>query len=265
MKQNEIKELIKVYRLPPDRFPPKISPSSESEIGKATDYLQQSFDELLSHDNDLAKCIRRMQKSGLTAVVFGGWARDRAIEAIYHQKIPSRDIDLVAHGMDSVLDVLPETALINPFGGFGMEATSIHVDIWNLRDTFLIRRNNLAPKFDQLPLTADYTANALVFKPTQFFGSAEIIESGAINAIRQKELDFAADEVAQPKVQAARALILSTRLNFKLSLTVRQFIRVVITPPEARDAVIHGLKTYCPASLLSTAIELFSEIENEND
>jgi hypothetical protein len=265
MKLNELLDPIEVYRLPADRRPPLLDSFKSPVIGVATNYLQKSFDNLLLTDAELERRVREMRKMNLQAVVFGGWARDRLIEVIHECETPSRDIDFVAHGDVSVLDALPNTAIKNPFGGFGVEAENIHVDIWNLRDTFLIRRNRLPVLFEQLPLTADYTANAVIFKPSQFFSDPQLVEAGAVNSILKQELDFAADDVAQPKVQAARAIILSARLNFRLSSTVRGFLKIVLATPQARETVLNGIRTYCPASFLVNALKLLSEIEHEGN
>jgi hypothetical protein len=263
MNQQDHANLIEVHRLPTDRSRPKLATSKALVFDTAPDHLQKSFDALLLADRDLAKWVREMQKLKLEAVVFGGWARDRLIEIIRNQDSSSRDIDFVVNGKVSVMTILPKAAIVNPFGGFGVQATSIHVDMWNLKETFLIRRNRLPVTFEQLPLTADYTVNAIVFKPAQFFQTPQIIDSGAMTAILAKELEFAADDVAQPRVQAARAIILAVRLNFQLSSTVRSFVREIVGNPEARDTVVKGIHSYCPAPHLPNALQLLSNIEDQ--
>ncbi|HCG0885753.1 hypothetical protein SOJ65_24530 [Pseudomonas aeruginosa] len=254
---------VEVYRLPIDRSRPLLKSATASVIRSAQVYLQQSFDTLLAADQRLAAWVRKMQELELQAVVFGGWARDRVVEMICDRDCPSRDIDFVAHGSLSVAEILPKDAVLNPFGGFGAQATCMHVDAWNLKDTFLIRRNGLPATFEALPLTADYTVNALVFKPAQFFQQSELIDCGAVNAIQTSVLEFAADEVAQPRVQAARAIILAARLQLDLSPTVRSFVKWVCECQDAREAVTHGIRTYCPALWMRTAMLLLATTMKE--
>jgi hypothetical protein len=263
--RNQLNTSIEVYQLPLNRIQPFLDSAAESETQLAAKYLQQSFDALLASDERLASWVRAMQKLELQAVVFGGWARDRLIEMICSRDCISRDIDFVAHGDVSVVEFLPQDAVINPFGGFGVQATQIHVDVWNLRDTFLIRRNSLPASFEQLALTADYTTNALVFQPAQFFQHSKVIDRGAVSAIRNGVLEFAAEEVAQPRVQAARALILSVRLQLKLSQTVHSFVKIICSPKEAREAVTNGIQLYCPPPLLQEVILLLDSIVSEGN
>lgn len=263
MKRNDVRSSIEVYRLPPDRNRPSLEPATQLFTKSAQEYLQRSLDALLADDNQLAAWLLQMQALNLKAVVFGGWARDRMIELSYGESTPSQDIDFVADGYVSVVKSLPKDAVINPFGGFGVQAKTIHLDAWNLADTYLIRRNKLPVTFDQLPLTADYTANAIAFKPAQFFGHPSIIEFGAINAIRARQLEFAADEVAQPLIQAARAIILAVRLKLTPSSTVRSFVRVVVKSQDSQEIVRAGICTYCPALLVPAALQLLSDITME--
>jgi hypothetical protein len=130
---------IEVYQLPVDRLRPVLKSAGTSVLKQAREHLQQAFDTLLASDDRLNSWMLRMQELEMQAVVFGGWARDRLVETIHGRVCHSRDIDFVAEGKVSVAKILPEDAVLNPFGGFGAQATSIHVDAWDLKNTFLIR------------------------------------------------------------------------------------------------------------------------------
>lgn len=263
MERKDVSSSIKVYRLPPDREHPSLVSAMPPFRESAQEYLQHSLDALIAADQELAAWLLKMQSLNLKAVVFGGWARDRVIEMTYGKNIESRDIDFVVDGSMSVVKSLPKDAVVNPFGGFGVQAQTIHLDAWNLADTYLIRRNRLPVTFEQLPLTADYTVNAIAFKPVQFFNQSEIIDCGAISAIKTGYLDFAADEVAQPLIQAARAIILAVRLKLIPSPAVRSFVQIVVGSVDSREIVIAGIRNYCPASLVSAALQLLSDITTE--
>ena len=234
--------------------------ASEVLLASATQHVQRCFDDLLSSDERLSNYVFEMQTLGLQAVVFGGWARDRLLELIRKRTYQSRDIDLVAHGSVSVEQALPNCAVRNPFGGFGIEASTIHFDAWDLPNTFLLRRHQLPVTFEQLPFTADYNVNAIVFMPAQFFRYASLVDAGAISSLRTGVLDFLADEVAQPLVQAARCVILAVRLQCVISDTVRDFLRAVCCTRERRQAVIEGIHNYCMADLTAAAIYLFESV-----
>lgn len=254
---------IQVYNLPLDRPHPPLGAFDASFKATAQNYLQKCFDDLIKSDKKLAELLIRMQELDLKVGVFGGWARDRVVELIHSEPTPSRDIDFVADGPVPVGNILPNDAIINPFGGFGIKSETIHLDAWNLPETYLIQRNKLVADFKQLPQTADYSVNAIVFLPSQFFKASEILECGAINAIRYRELEFSANEVAQPLIQAARAIILSVRLKLTPSLTVCTFIKKVTETSDSKDIVTSGIINFCPAHLRQDAIDLFSKITKE--
>jgi hypothetical protein len=251
---------IEVHQLPADRARPSVEPAADSIVIVAAEGLQQEFDRLLKEDVRLAVWVREMQRLELQVTIFGGWVRDRLVEQVHKRTCASRDIDLVSHGRVSVLEALPGDAVLNHFGGVGLQGSTLHVDAWNLQNTFLVRRHGLPVSFYHLPLTADYTVNAVVFKPAQFFQSSELIDRGAVNAIWNGVLEFAADEVAQPLIQAARAVILAVRLELTPSPTVRSFVRVVCCSAANLETVVNGIRTYCPASSVEGALSLLRNI-----
>ena len=255
---------IEVYRLPTGRDLYLDICDDERFLISAAQYLQECFDDLLCKDELLSNYIHQMQSLGLEAVIFGGWARDRLAELINNRHHSSRDIDLVTHGSVSVEEALPSSAIRNPFGGFGTEASSIHLDSWDLPKTFLIRRHRLPVTFEQLPLTADYNVNAVVFKPMQFFHHASLLDSRAVSSLQTRVLDFVADEVAQPLFQAARAIILAVRLQCVLSDTVRDFLLSVCNTNERRQVVVDGIRTYCILDLTDSAITLFESVMEDS-
>ena len=251
---------IEVHRLPIGRVRPFMESADASVIKQAKKYLQQAFDDLLAEDDGLARIVHQMKRLELQAVVFGGWARDRLMEMLFSREFPSRDIDLVAHGKMSVARALPDNSVLNHFGGFGLRTSRMHVDAWNLQDTFLIQRHRMSISFDVLPLTADYTANSVVFKPSQFFMDPQIVDRGAVNAMMSGTLEFAADEVAQPLVQAARAVILAVRLGFEPSSMVRSFVTAVCSTKESQEAVAKGIRDFCPEPWADSASLLLKNI-----
>ncbi len=255
--------MIEVHQLPIDRKKPNREPLLASTKPAAREFVQAAFDSLLASDAGLATLVAAMRKKGLQAVVFGGWARDRLAEYLSGRQHTSRDIDLVSYGGHPVADVFPPGASRNPFGGVGFDSSRIHVDAWNLSETFLFQRHALPVKFSELPATADYNVNAIIFQPAQFFRQTGLLDCGAGEALHKQELDFMADEVAQPCVQAARAVILSIRLGLCLSDTVRQFVRDTCRTHDAVEAVHGGIAAYCPAEHRSQALARLRELIGE--
>lgn len=252
--------MIEVYQLPPNRMRPSRSPCAESKSSSAREYVQAAFDALVAGDSGFGGLVTALQERRLRVVVFGGWARDRLAEHMFGAQKASRDIDLVCDGTLPVADVFPPGSLRNPFGGVGFDGSVIHVDAWNLSETFLIRRYALPVDFSQLPGTADYNINAILFRPSQFFSEASLLDCGAGEALRRRELDFMADEVAQPRIQAARSVMLSARFDLRLSDTVRRFVMDTCSTRVAVEAVAAGVVAYCPAKFRSRALARLHEM-----
>lgn len=246
-------EVIEVYRLSASRKKPSNQSCAACATPDTIRFVQTAFDELLAADSELSALVTVMKQNGLKAVIFGGWTRDRLAEHLYGRTNDSRDIDFVANGTQSVKKLFPVRAIRNPFGGVGFDSSRIHIDAWDLPDTFLFRLNALPVEFSQLPDTADYNVNAVIFQPAQFFHRAGLLDCGAGTALQQGELDFMADTVAQPRVQAARSVILATRLRLTLSATVQDFVRDICSTPSAAEAVMSGIASYCPAQHQSQA------------
>lgn len=252
--------MIEVFQLPADRKKPSRVPCAAGTTPAALQFVQNAFDLLVASDDGLAVLVADMQKKGLQVVVFGGWVRDRFAEFLLGRTQASRDIDFVSHGDHPVATVFPAGATRNPFGGVGFDSSRIHIDAWNLSETFLFQRHNLPVDFSELPATADYNVNAILFQPAQFFRKPGLLDGGAGDALQKGELDFMADEVAQPRVQAARALILSTRLELRLSDMVYRFVVDTCKIHGAMEAVQDGIATYCPPEYRSRAFARLQEL-----
>lgn len=222
--------------------------------------MQQAFDALLSQDSTLSEVLKRITSADVKMVVFGGWARDRLLEVLQQRKISSRDIDFVVDSARPVAEFFPEGALENPFGGVGITGKLMPLEAWNLHNTFLFKRQKQQATFAALPATADYDVNALLFFPSQCHGRPSVLDGGAGDALRTGRLDFMANEVAQPKIQAARAVILATKLDLQPSETVCDFVQDVCEEGKTAKDVQTAIDVYCPPEYRPRAQQLLSRI-----
>jgi hypothetical protein len=245
--------VLPVMILSSDRPLPANRELSSSLLEKYVEYMQRKFNELILSDPIFGFHIKAMQDKEIKAVVFGGWARDRIDEMVNSVVRSSNDIDMVASGSSSIVEILGAHATPTVFGGAGRKESTIYFDAWDLPNTFHIKRNSLDIDFNTLPVTADYTFNSIIFKPDQFFEKPEIFEIGAIAAIQDKVVEFQSNEVILPLIQASRAVNLAAKLDFELSVTVKQFLREVCQEKGALDNVLNGLAKYCHPSLIEVA------------
>ncbi|WP_414441211.1 patatin-like phospholipase family protein [Burkholderia sp. 22PA0106] len=256
--------MIETVKLPPDRQRPFLTSLDTQTLNIAAQAMQGAFDELLSEDPTLSGILEKICSANAKMVVFGGWARDRLLEVLQKRKIPSRDIDFVVDSICPIANFFPEGARENPFGGVGFTGNTIPLEAWNLQNTFLFKRRKLQASFAALPSTADYDVNALVFFPSQCHGKPSLLDAGAGSALNSGQLDFMADEVAQPKIQAARAVILATKLELKPSEVVCDFVQDVCEEGTTAKDVQKAVDTYCPTELRPQAQQLLSQIRQGN-
>lgn len=256
----EKKSNIETVQLPPERARLNYAPLDKKELKRAASAMQKAFDELLLEDARLGEILSKIAEAKAKVAVFGGWARDRLFEVLHGQTAPSRDIDFVVDSPQPIADFFPEGAKKNPFGGVGIKEARVPLEAWNLKDTFLFRLRNQEATFEALPGTADYDVNAILFFPAQCNGYASVVDAGAGQALKLGKIDFMADVVAQPKVQAARAVILATRLGLQPSEAVCDFVQDICEKPETAREVERALDLYCPDRLKERARVLLEQI-----
>ncbi|GAB3647329.1 patatin-like phospholipase family protein [Ramlibacter alkalitolerans] len=256
--------MIETVDLPPDREHPSSQPLDTSTLNAAAHQMQQAFDLLVSNDPKLAEILKKVCSDRVKMVVFGGWARDRLFEFLHRTPLPSRDLDFVVDSTRPIAEFFPRGARENPFGGVGIQSDSGPLEAWNLQNTFLFQRERQAATFDALPATADYDVNALLFFPAQCHGVPALLDRGAGMALKSRRLDFMADVVAQPKIQAARAVILATKLQLAPSETVCDFVQDVCEDGVTAQEVQRAIGTYCPREFQGEAQRLLAQIRQGN-
>ncbi len=252
--------MIETVELPPYRQRPSPEPLDANTLDTATQAMQQAFDELLSQDPMLSDILRKISSNNVKMVVFGGWARDRLLEVLQNRKVSSRDIDFVVDSARPIAEFFPEGARENPFGGVGITSNVTILEAWNLHNTFLFKQHKLQATFQALPATADYNVNALIFFPSQCYGQPSLLDMGAGTALKSGRLDFMADEVAQPKIQAARAVILAAKLELEPSEVVCDFVQDVCEDGNTSKEVQAAIDFYCPSEFRSEAQLLLTHI-----
>lgn len=255
---------IKTVELPPDRQRPTVEPLDARLLDDAAKSIQKAFDDLLSQDSVLLEILKKIQAANVRMAVFGGWARDRLLEVLQGKKVTSRDIDFVVETDRPIGEFFPEDARENTFGGVGIDGKVMPLEAWALHTTFLIRRNKLQAEFSSLPETADYNINAILFFPAQCNGNASLLDLGAGSALKSRSLDFMANSVAQPRLQAARAVILATKLDLQPTEVVCDFVQDVCEDGDAAKEVQVAIRTYCPPEYVSHALELLAQIRQGN-
>lgn len=227
-------------------------------------HVRNSFNVLLQENEFIHEVFTDLLNEGFEAVIFGGWVRDRVFEIITGKNIKSKDIDFVCKGEKELSTYFTgdKSASENMFGGYFIENPSMHIDIWELEKTYLISKNSLSKEFPSLLKTADYTINSIIYHPQQLGSKHYLLDFGCIESIKNRQIDFLADEVAFPLIQAARAAIFSAKFNLSLSNTIKCFIKNVCNNEFNIKKVLSGIDEFCPREHNKNAKKIIKSIIN---
>lgn len=245
-----------------DRHKPNPMPIDPLFLKKVESHVSTSFNNLLKKDEFVLRILNGLFGEGFECVIFGGWVRDRVIEFITGRTIKSKDIDFVCKGQKklSKLFIGNDSVNENMFGGYFIENATMHIDVWELDKTYLISKNSLSNEFSSLLGTADYTINSIIYYPQQFQTKSYLLDFGCIESIKNQQIDFLADEVAFPLVQAARAAIFSAKFNLSLSKTISCFIRNTCNNELNINKVLSGIDEFCPQEYKDNAKNIIKSI-----
>ncbi len=254
--------IIESVFLSKDRPKPNFMPTDAFFIKKAESYITNCFNNLLKENLFIADVFNELYKDGFEGVIFGGWVRDRIIELITGSNVISKDIDFVCKGSRELSKLLLSKELVseNMFGGYFIEYPMMHIDIWELDKTYLISKNSLSKEFSSLLITADYTINSIIYYPQQGQSKPYLLDHGCIESIKKQEIDFLADEVAFPIIQAARAAIFSAKFNLSLSKTIKNFIKITCNNELNVKTVLSGIENFCPSEHKKHAKNIINSI-----
>lgn len=258
--------IIESVTLPKDRPRINFMTTDPFFLEKVESHITNSFNQLLNENLFILGVFNDLINDGFESVIFGGWVRDRVIELITGENIKSKDIDFVCKGKKGLSKQFfgKQKVSENMFGGYFIECPMMHIDIWELNKTYLISKNCLSKEFSSLLQTADYTINSIIYYPQQGQSKSYLLDFGCIESIKNKEMDFLADEIAFPIIQAARAAIFSAKFNLSLSPTIEIFIKKTCSNDLNIKKVLAGIDKFCPSKHKKNAKTIINSIIKYN-
>lgn len=230
------------------------------------DQLELRFSEAVCLSDRLSVLTSNLEEQGLRYCVFGGWVRDTICDIRAMPVMgPPRDIDLVVRGIEveGLLQNLPSDVRQTVFGGVQSNVGPIAFDIWPLHETFLIHYLGLAPTFESLLQSTDFTINAGLFFPRQGGEGAEILDGGMLNALITHTLAFNGTILPFPVMQCARMAAYAGKLSLDFAPEARAFMQDVIADPAKREQVLLGLSQNYPASISNRARQELKKLGKE--
>ncbi len=241
------------------------SPPEKLNDPQAIKAIQVKFDELIKDDSILSTIFDDLKAASIPAVVFGGWVRDQYISFKNNINLNPRDIDIVVkvpkgRSLDAILTTKYEKTM---FGGFVVKTDRFSLDIWPVKDTYLIKELALKPEIETLPSTTVFSINSVIFYPSQLHEKSMILESGFIKAVDSNLIAFRSSRIPFPTVQVARAIMYSAKCSFKIHDEVKVFIKSECKSPYKIQAILDGINKYSPQKYKEKSIEIFNALLNE--
>lgn len=172
----------------------------------------------------ILSALSDLRKKDWRPILFGGLLRDILILGLKHGP---RDIDVVVNGSSEELaEVLhPYIRRRTRFGGFQLELSRWHFDVWPLHKTWaFVQNKQLAPSPENLPKTTFLNVEAIAVSLHENGAVSDIFESGFFDAVRSRTLDINFEENPYPALAAARALATAVKLQYSLSPRLSQYI-----------------------------------------
>ncbi|WP_457934665.1 patatin-like phospholipase family protein [Pseudoalteromonas sp. SCSIO 43210] len=238
---------------------------NELDDSTVVDAIQKKFDDFLNNDPMLSSVFTKLKEASIPAVIFGGWVRDQYLSCTRNVELSPRDIDIVVDlpkGI-SLESILSKDNKKTMFGGYVAKTTISSLDIWDIKNTYLINSLSLESSLTVLPSTTVFSINSIIFYPSQLHQKAKVLESGFIDAIDKGTISFKSSRVPFPTVQVARAVMYSAKCSFELHSDVKKFIHQVCISPYDVETIFEGINNYCPSKYKEKANHIFTQILKE--
>jgi|CZKH01.1.fsa_nt_gi hypothetical protein len=157
--------------------------------------------------------------------LFGGLLRDILILGRRHGP---RDVDVVIENGSSeeLAEALhPYIKRRNRFGGFQLELSKWHFDVWPLHKTWaFVQNKGLIASPQNLPKTTFLNVEAIAVSLGENGEVGDIFEAGFFDAVRTKILDINLEDNPYPALAAVRALATAEKLRYSLSPRLGHYI-----------------------------------------
>jgi len=165
------------------------------------------------------------EKKDWRPFLFGGLLRDILILGRKHDP---RDIDVVITNGSSeeLAEALhPYIRRRTRFGGFQLELSRWHFDIWPLHKTWaFVQNKQLTPSPENLPKTTFLNVEAVAVSLGEKGEVGDILQSGFFEAVHTRMLDINLEENPYPALAAVRALATAAKLRYSLSPRLARYI-----------------------------------------
>ncbi len=174
---------------------------------------------------DADQLLRRIERAGLAAFIFGGTVRDLLASG---GSATPRDIDIVvryAEMADLERALKPYVVRRTRFGGLHLRAGGWMFDVWPVQDTWAFQSGHVKQScFTHLPKTTFLDVEAVAVELNPANGTRRrVYAQGFFQAMRQKTIDINLEENPYPSLCVVRSLLTAARLRFAMSRRLGQY------------------------------------------
>lgn len=174
------------------------------------------YKELKDSSRDLNFFCNRLETTSNNGIaLFSGAIRD------WYLGYEPKDIDFVIdtpYFKEMITGLMPEYKQ-NSFGGYVFDFDGIIIDIWNLKDTFALKSQNLDATFLTLAKCASFNLDSMVIKL-----NGESFEYGFWDALDSKILSINNLKFRDNKKAAIRALKMKKKYSLNFSKELNDFV-----------------------------------------
>jgi len=194
-------------------------------------------------DDETSQFINKL-KQHTSLYLFSGIIRDFFLA----KNEVFRDIDLIYDIDINLENIFPKYNFEkNSFGGYKVHIGKYIIDIWNLNETWGLKKGQLTLEFNKLhklPDTTFFNFSSIIYslKENEF-----IIGKPFLNFLKKEEIDIVLDDNPYPELCIINTIYYQKKLNYKLSKRLKNYI-------------LHTIEELSPSKLLNIQIKHFNKI-----
>ncbi|MGC2476654.1 MAG: hypothetical protein WA485_20135 [Candidatus Sulfotelmatobacter sp.] len=169
--------------------------------------------------------LEEFLRQGANVYILGGAIRDLVTPHVSNEKsrVP-RDFDIGITGVSTQAfnDVLSSVGSKNRHGGFLVREHGMPTwDLWQLERSIGLRRTGMVYSIENVLRSFNLDCNAVALDLRKGW----LIDAGAIQAIRRKQVDFVPNVIRHSAdTFAAKALLMQLRFNYSISSGLQHLI-----------------------------------------
>lgn len=217
-------------------------------------------------DNYVLEFINLLENQ-TSLYLFSGIIRDYFINLNDNSSfdIEIRDVDLVYDGQIQIESILNgHDYEINSFGGYKVKIGNYDIDIWNLHDTWGLKKQNLSYEknsVNYLPKSTFFNFSSILYS---FHDKEFIVGDPFVQFYKNKEVDFVYKENPYPELCIVNSIYYSMKRNLKLSENLTTYLMELYKEIDRNKLQAIQIKHFKEVKINAEDFDLFFKEINSN-